>query len=186
MRRSLKHGWVFALGLATLVVVASAIAHPFGKPKQFDGHKPSVDQVNLPAEVAAIFKRSCVDCHSSQTAWPWYSYVAPVSWLVERDVSRGRHHMNLSDWQQYTFKQREKLLADIASEVKNGEMPLPQYTLVHREAKLSDADRNLVYDWARRERRKLRAASQVSLRPTENRARNASSSPLQSSTEPVH
>ena len=167
--------------MATLVVVASAIAHPFGKPKQFDGHKPSVDRLNLPAQVTAIFKRSCIDFHSSQTAWPWYSYVPPVSWLVERDVSRGRDHMNLSDWQQYTFKQREKLLADIASEVKNGEMPLPQYALVHREAKLSDADRNLVYNWARRERRKMRAASQVSGQPAENRPGTESPSPLQSS-----
>jgi Haem-binding domain len=181
VRRSLKHGWVFTVTLATLVVIGSTIIHPFGKPKQFDDHKPSVDQVNLPAEVTTIFKRSCVDCHSSQTAWPWYSYVAPVSWLVERDVSRGRHHMNLSDWQQYTFKQREKLLADIGSEVKNGEMPLSQYTLVHREAKLSDADRNLVYNWARRERRKMRAASQVSGQPAENRPGTASFSPLQSS-----
>jgi hypothetical protein len=68
--------------------------------------------------------------------------------------------MNLSEWQQYTFQQREKLLADVASAVKNGEMPLRQYTFIHRQAKLTDAERDLVYQWARRERRKLRAESQ--------------------------
>ena len=94
--------------------------------------------------------------------------------------------MNVSEWQQYTFKQKQKLLADIASEVKNGDMPLSQYTLVHREAKLSDADRNLVYNWARRERRKMRAASQVSGQPAENRAGTASSSLLQSASKAVH
>ena len=68
--------------------------------------------------------------------------------------------MNFSEWQQYTFEQRRKLLGDLASAVKNGEMPLPQYTFIHRQAKLSDADRDLVYQWARRERRRLRAESQ--------------------------
>ena len=98
-----------------------------------------------------------MDCHSSKTVWPWYSYVAPVSWFVEKDVRNGRDHMNLSEWDQYTFKQRERLLAEIASEVKNREMPLPQYGLVHRNATLSEADTDLLYAWARVERRKVKA-----------------------------
>jgi Haem-binding domain len=142
----------------SLLAVCSIAVHPFGKPKQFDGTKLTAVDLNPPPEVAAIFKRSCMDCHSNHTVWPWYSYVAPMSWLVERDVHRGRVHMNLSDWDQYTFKQREKLLADIASAVKNREMPLPQYTLVHRQAKLSDAETDVVYGWARAERRKLKTS----------------------------
>jgi hypothetical protein len=67
--------------------------------------------------------------------------------------------MNLSEWQQYSFKQRQKLLADIASAVKNGDMPVPQYTLVHREARLTDSERNRIYQWARIERRRLRTVS---------------------------
>ena len=69
--------------------------------------------------------------------------------------------MNLSEWDQYTFKQREKLLADIASAVKNHEMPLPQYTLVHRDAKLLDADVDVLYAWARVERRRIKAMPPV-------------------------
>jgi cytochrome c len=84
-----------------------------------------------------------------------------MSWLVERDVRRGRSHLNLSEWSQYNLNKRQKLLADIASEVKNHEMPLPQYTFIHRDAKLSDADSDLVYGWARVERRKLRASLAV-------------------------
>jgi hypothetical protein len=80
-----------------------------------------------------------------------------MSWLVERDVRRGRDYINLSEWNQYTSKQREKFLADIASVIKNGEMPLPQYTLIHRDAKLSNADTDLLYAWARAERRRLKA-----------------------------
>jgi len=80
-----------------------------------------------------------------------------MSWLVERDVRRGRDYINLSEWNQYTSKQREKFLADIASVIKNGEMPLPQYTLIHRDANLSDADTDPLYAWARAERRRLKA-----------------------------
>ena len=148
---------------ATLAIVCSMTVHPFGAPKQFQAQVASIDDLKLPAEITSIFKRSCMDCHSSQTTWPWYSYVAPVSWLVERDVRRGRDHMNFSQWQQYTFQQREKLLADVASAVKNGEMPLRQYTFIHRQARLTDAERDLVYQWARRERRRLRAESQQSI-----------------------
>lgn len=160
MRALLRHPWISIAALAALVAVCSIIVHPYDAPKQFPGHKASIDDLKLPAEITTIFKRSCADCHSSQTAWPWYSYVAPVSWLVERDVRRGRDHMNFSEWQQYTMQQRQKLLADVASAVKNGAMPLPQYTFIHRQATLSDAERDLVYQWARRERRRLRAESQ--------------------------
>ena len=154
----LSHPWLSSGALAGLLVVCSAAVHPFGTPKQpgREGAPPS--GLDLPPDMSAVVKRACIDCHSNQTVWPWYSYVAPVSWLIERDVHRGRAHMNLSEWQQYTFTQRQKLLADIASAVKNREMPLSQYTLIHRGARLSDADRNLVYNWARAERRKLRAA----------------------------
>jgi hypothetical protein len=160
VRFLLGHRWVLVAAFATLVTVCSMTVHPFGAPKQSQAQVASMDDLKLPAEITTIFKRSCMDCHSSQTTWPWYSYVAPVSWLVERDVRRGRDYMNLSEWQQYTLQQRQKLLADVASTVKNGEMPLPQYTLIHRQARLSEADRDLVYQWSRGERRRLRAESQ--------------------------
>lgn len=161
MQIFLSHRWVYLPVFAALVAVCSVAVHPFGSPKQLQSPQPSIKDAELPAEITALVKRSCMDCHSSQTAWPWYSYVAPVSWLVERDVDRGRDHLNFSSWQQYTDHQRRKLLADIASSVKNGEMPLPQYSLIHRKARLSEADRDLVYQWARGERRRLTAESQA-------------------------
>ena len=156
---SLKHAALYLGGTATLIAVLSLVIHPFGRPKENRGQKADFATLHLPTETAAVVKRSCMDCHSNETAWPWYSYVAPASWLVERDVHSGRDHMNLSEWQQYSFKQRRKLLADIASAVKNGDMPLPQYTLVHRDAMLSDSERDRIYHWARIERRRMRAAS---------------------------
>jgi hypothetical protein len=157
---ALPRPWAFITAFATLIGVCSVTVHPFGRPKQLTHASDSDGDPKLPPNVAVIFERSCVDCHSSRTAWPWYSYVAPVSWLVERDVRRGRDHMNFSEWQKYTFQQRQKLLADVASVVKNGEMPLPQYTVIHRQARLSETDRDLVYQWARKERRRVRAESQ--------------------------
>jgi hypothetical protein len=162
-----RRPWLFLGGFLGLVVVCSVAVHPFGSVKQSDGGRMNVDDLAMPLEVKTLLQRSCKDCHSNQTIWPWYSYVAPGSWLVETDVRRGRDHMNLSNWPQYSFKQKEKLLADIASVVKNHEMPLPQYTLIHPGAKLSDADADILYQWARLERRKLKVALSASALPPE-------------------
>ena len=156
---SLTQTALYVGGTVTLLLASAFAIHPFGRPKEDRAQKGALDGLHLPTDAAELLKRSCMDCHSNETAWPWYSYVAPASWLVERDVRSGREHMNLSEWQQYSFKQRRKLLADIASAVKNGDMPLPQYALVHRDARLSDSERDRIYEWARMERRRLRASS---------------------------
>jgi len=152
-------------GLAGLVFVCSVSVHPFGRVKQADAKRMKAEELPVPSDVKSLLGRSCVNCHSDQTTWPWYSYVAPVSWFVERDVRRGRDRLNLSQWPEYSLKRQERLLADIASVVKNREMPLPQYVLLHREAKLSDSELETVYRWARLERRRVKAASAISPRP---------------------
>jgi hypothetical protein len=147
--------------ISLLLLICSVAIHPFGSVKQQEARsQPAINDLTVSPEVKAILERSCVDCHSNHAAWPWYSYVAPVSWLVERDVRRGRDRLNLSHWSQYAFEQRRKLLADIASAVENREMPLPQYTVMHRAAKLSDADRDAVYRWAGVERRRMGSSQQ--------------------------
>ncbi len=152
--------WPFVIALF-LALVCSVAIHPSGRVKQFDPHPASMTDVTMPIEVRTLIRRSCQDCHSAQTVWPWYSYVAPVSWLVERDVRRGRDRLNFSSWSHYSSKQREKLLAEIASVVKNHEMPLPQYELLHHDAKLSETETDTLYRWARVERRKLKQASRL-------------------------
>ena len=142
--------------LAGLLVFCSFAVHPFGSLEDAKAQINSSASLNPPPEVAAVLRRSCMDCHSNRTIWPWYSHVAPVSWLVERDVRRGRDHLNFSEWNTYNFQEQSRLLADVASAVKNREMPLAQYAWIHH-ASLSDAETDLVYQWARAERRKLRA-----------------------------
>jgi mono/diheme cytochrome c family protein len=83
----------------------------------------------------ALFVRACADCHSNQTTWPWYSHVAPASWLISRDVVEGREKFNISMWGQ----QRNE--GDEAAEtVREGEMPLWFYLPLHSEAKLTPAE----------------------------------------------
>jgi len=96
---------------------------------------PVVADFDGPVEVKQILQRSCYDCHSNTSEWPWYSYVAPVSWLVAYDVAEGREELNFSDWQR--FAGDAHLLEEIPEEVEEGEMPMPIYLLTHRDAKVS-------------------------------------------------
>ena len=98
-------------------------------------------------DVALLLKTSCYSCHSNETEYPWYSYVAPSSWLVKHDVVEGRDELNFSTWSKYDQRKMIRKLDDIAKEVKEGEMPMSIYTLVHPSAKLSDSQRKVIVDW---------------------------------------
>jgi len=87
-------------------------------------------------ETRQLARRACFDCHSNETGWRWYSYVAPVSWLVARDVNGGRRHLNFSEW-----NRPQRHAADVAEMVKTGEMPPWFYLPLHPSAKLSDEEK---------------------------------------------
>jgi hypothetical protein len=87
-------------------------------------------------QTRALAKRACFDCHSNETTWPWYSSVAPVSWLTWRDVNGGRRHLNFSEW-----NQPQKHAGHAAEEIQKGDMPLWFYLPMHPDAKLSDAEK---------------------------------------------
>jgi hypothetical protein len=97
--------------------------------------------------VAFLFARSCNDCHSNRTVWPWYSEVAPASWLVVSDVNRGRKALNLSEWSMYRLEAQRKHLIEVCKEVSEGEMPGLPYTLLHPQAKLSKAEAAMLCRW---------------------------------------
>jgi len=100
-----------------------------------------------PEDVKEILKNSCYDCHSNETDWPWYSYVAPVSWLVSNDVKDARRHLNFSDWENMNMSARKMMLDEIWEEVVAGEMPLSIYTLMHSDAKVSDEQLKFIFKW---------------------------------------
>lgn len=99
-------------------------------------------------EVSGLLKTSCYSCHSNETIYPWYSYVAPSSWLVAKDVREGREELNFSTWQENDMIKKLGLLDDISTEVEEGNMPMGIYTLMHPSAKLTDEQRDLIVAWA--------------------------------------
>jgi hypothetical protein len=93
-----------------------------------------------PHEVASSLERTCYDCHSNETVWPWYSRIAPVSWLVVRDVNQGRAHLNFSEWTRPGQEGEKPDTGDLCEQVTAGKMPLRSYLLMHPNAKLSDQE----------------------------------------------
>ena len=150
LRTSLIAGGI-VLGLASLLV------HPFGAVKAHTSANLLLAGAVVDSETVQIMQRSCQNCHSEKTDWPWYSYVAPVAWLVESDVHKARSHMNLSSWDQYSLEEKQDHLAELAAAVRSRQMPPPRYTLMHPNAKLSQPELERIYQWARGERRRLRS-----------------------------
>jgi hypothetical protein len=108
---------------------------------------PVESEINAPENVATILRRSCYNCHSNQTVWPWYAYVAPVSWLVSSDVSGARHKLNFTTWSRYTPDEGSTLFREIWKEVQGGDMPPWYYLVRHSEGHLSDDDKTVLRDW---------------------------------------
>ena len=124
---------------------------------------PSVDQaqtmsahLQVTPPVAAILDRSCHDCHSNSTRWPWYSNVAPASWFLVDHVNEGRGHLNFSEWGKLDKRQADKKLEEMCEEVSEKLMPIDSYTWIHRSAKLSDADIKTLCDWTKAEQARLK------------------------------
>jgi hypothetical protein len=135
MRRALL------VGLGVLVAIQLV-------PVTRDNGPGTVDAVDAPPEVKALLRRACRNCHSGATEWPWYSRVAPVSWLVAHDVHEGREHLDFSTLSAAKPKRKAKLFGEIAEEVEEGGMPLRSYRWLHPEARLTDAERKTIVDWA--------------------------------------
>lgn len=99
---------------------------------------------NPPAEIANILKATCYDCHSNETVWPWYSYIAPVSFMVAQHVEDGRDNVNLSYWGENELEDRAYMIEEMIEEIEDGEMPLPGYDLMHPDAKLTDEQKKRI------------------------------------------
>jgi len=104
---------------------------------------------NAPEEVSEILHKACYDCHSSQTTYPWYSHVAPVSWLISSDTRKGREELNFSEWAELSKRSKIKILNEMAEEVEERNMPLKIYTVIHRDAVLSDSEIASISNWTK-------------------------------------
>lgn len=108
---------------------------------------PTKGEIKAPANIQKILKRSCYDCHSNTTNYPWYSRIAPVSWLIESDVQNGRKHLNFSEWRLYEPRTKRKKLDEIKEEVRDDKMPLEIYIYLHPSAQLSVDDKIQINRW---------------------------------------
>ena len=153
MKKKLK--WIFA-GLAAGFALLQLANPPRTNPPVVPGHDLMAANPPPPL-VAAMLHAACYDCHSDETRWPWYSHIAPVSWLVANDVKDGRERMNFSDWPRELPERAAKRLERISEEVGYRDMPPAKYTLLHPEARLTAAQRKTLIDWADAEAARLKA-----------------------------
>jgi hypothetical protein len=133
--------WIVAAGALAFVLIQLA---PMSK-----SNPPITKDVAAPPQVESILRRGCYDCHSNETRWPWYAHLAPVSWLVVRDVDNGRKRLDFSTWDKYDDDPETLItkMRHIDKMSRNGSMPLWYYLAAHSEARLSAADRDVLAQW---------------------------------------
>ncbi len=114
-----------------------------------DRSNPHVEsRILAPPEVVSVLEKTCFDCHSNETKWPWYSWVAPVSWIISNHVAEGRKQLNFSAWPSSNPAAQTNLYRAINREVSTQAMPLTSYVRLHPEAHLNDDDRKTLLEWS--------------------------------------
>lgn len=110
----------------------------------------------VPAEVNTILQKACYDCHSNNTQYPWYSNIQPFAWWLADHIKDGKRHLNFSTFINYSYKRADHKMEEVIETVEKKEMPLPSYTWMHTDAKLTDAERAALINWAKQVRTEIR------------------------------
>ena len=135
---------IFALAVFLIVI-------QFAQPKRTNPpiipSKALAAHVQVPEEVQSIVMRAYGNCHSNQTEWPWYSHIAPLSWVITDDVNQGRRHMNFQDWDARIRKQASAPPLDICKEVREKGMPPFTYRMMHENARLTPQEIDALCSW---------------------------------------
>ena len=146
---------------ALVVVVAALVVAQAFRP---DRSNPTVDPTKtlaaaarapLPPDVATSLERACGDCHSSGTVWPWYTNISPLSWWIAHHVEEGRREVSFSTWANLEPRRKFKKLEEMCEQVEKKDMPMPSYLLIHRDAALSDGERQAICTWTKLEQQAL-------------------------------
>lgn len=142
----------FFKNLLLLLLLAFAVIQFFRPRLNIAEEEISANDISkkyaVPQDVASILKTSCYDCHSNNTNYPWYNKIQPVAWWLADHVNEGKKELNFSEFASYKIGRQYKKLEEINEEVKDGEMPLESYTLIHGEAKLNDQQKLSIANWA--------------------------------------
>ncbi|MCY0976284.1 heme-binding domain-containing protein [Chryseobacterium wangxinyae] len=130
--------WIFVSFAIIQFIPVDKTNQPINKSVNF------IDVKKSPPKVAALLKNACYDCHSNETVYPKYAYIAPFSWSVKDHINEGREHLNFSVWSSYNKELKESMLKKTVQTLENKSMPLPAYIIYHEDANLSDADRKVL------------------------------------------
>ena len=134
------------IGLLVVLVILQAFRPT--KNISGDASKDISTLYPVPQDVQAILDRSCADCHTNKTNYPWYAEIQPVAWWLNDHVTDGKKHFNLNNFGNMRLAMQNHKLEECIEQVKEGEMPLASYTLIHTDAKLSENDKTLITNWA--------------------------------------
>lgn len=133
----------------TIIFIIIIIGIQFIRPEKNISVTPSPSNIAsvyaVPQNVDTLLRRSCYDCHSNNTKYPWYFNIQPVAWWMSNHIQSGKKHLNFDAFTSYPISKQYKKLDDIVDEIKQGDMPLPSYTFQHKEARLTDADKQSIY-----------------------------------------
>lgn len=153
MKKLLK---ILVVLLAAVFVAIQFFRPTFSDPPIVPG-QPIEDSAHVPAEVQMVLSRSCNDCHSNKTVYPWYTQIVPVSWFMAGHIEDGRRELNFSEWNTYVVSKKVRKLEEVCEMVQSGAMPLASYTWMHRSAVLNAYEAKLLCDWANEEKAKFPA-----------------------------
>lgn len=112
-----------------------------------DMKKDFLATTNPPADIGATLKSACYDCHSKHTKYPWYTDVAPISWIIKQHIDDGRKHLNFSNWTDYSDKKKDHKLEECLEMIRSGEMPLQGYVMLHEEAEFNQEQKMAIISW---------------------------------------
>ena len=150
------------LKIALIVIVVAFVVGQFIRP---DFTNPPVNasetlwfSTEVPDDVHQVLLRSCADCHSNETTYPWYSKITPSNWFLANHIAEGRREMNFSVWNTYTTRKKIKKLEEICEQVEHANMPLPSYLWIHRDAALVESQAQALCDWSKTESASLSSA----------------------------
>ena len=139
--------------IGIILLVALVVLQFFPTERNISTTVPETDFMlvnDVPDQIKNKLQVSCYDCHSNNTAYPWYNKVQPVAWFLEDHVKEGKAELNFNEWDSLSNRRKASKLKSMISQIENDEMPLDSYTLIHREASFSEAEKQELIQWVER------------------------------------
>ena len=143
----MKKGIKYLLWTILIILVAIQFVPVNREIPKSDENNDFLVMTQAPEDVQILMRNACYDCHSNETNWPWYSHIAPISFVIVEHIVDGKDHLNFSNWSTYDFEDYPSILKHMKKEIERGGMPLAGYTLIHTDAKMTDERKALILNW---------------------------------------